>query len=100
LGNLQRMNQPEESIRVDVTLTNTPREWFAELRSNRKRIEAEIGITDGRWEWEERPGKAESHIILRKFVRLDDSPKNQYRWLGEAIDKFHQVFGPKTSTFR
>lgn len=57
----------EESIRVDVTLTNTPKEWFTQLQAKRKTIEAEIGINDGRWEWDERPGKAEFHIILRKF---------------------------------
>lgn len=61
----------EESIRVHVTMTNTPKEWFTQLQTNRKVIDAEVGISDGRWEWEERQGKAEFHIILRKSACLD-----------------------------
>jgi hypothetical protein len=45
--------RPGESIRVDITLTNAPPEWFRQLQDERKRIEAEVRITDGRWEWEE-----------------------------------------------
>jgi hypothetical protein len=85
--------RPEESIRVDVTLTNAP-EWFNQLRAEPKAIEAEFGITDGRWEWEERTGKAESHI-LRKQLRLDGSRTPQYQWLAKGVHKFHKVFGPR-----
>lgn len=90
----------EESIRVDVTLTNTPEEWFDKLRAERKTIEAEVGISDGRWEWDKRDGKAESHIILRKSVQLDGARKELYTWLAKAVDKFHKVFGPRISSFK
>lgn len=90
----------EESIRVDVTLTKTPKEWFDKLRAERKVMEAEVGISDGRWEWDQRSGKPESHIILRKPVQLDGARKEQYGWLAEAVDKFHKVFGPRISSFK
>lgn len=89
-----------ESIRVDVTLTNTPPEWFNRLRDERKAIEAEVGITDGRWEWEERAGKAEFHIILRKAAGLDGPRTPQYQWLAEGVHRFHEVFGPRISCFK
>jgi hypothetical protein len=88
----------EEWIHVDVTLTNTPPEWFERLYAERKRIEAEVGITDGRWEWEERAGKAESHIILKKTVRLDGARTPQYEWLADTVHKFHHVFGPRIAS--
>jgi hypothetical protein len=89
--------KPQESIRVDVTLTNTPKEWFGKLRAERKTIEAEIGNV---LDWEERSGKAECHIILRNPVQLDGPRGEQYRWLAEAVDKFHKVFGPRISSFK
>jgi hypothetical protein len=92
--------KPEESIRVDVTLTNTPAEWFHQLSSERKAIEAQVGITDGRWEWDERPGKAEFHIIFRKQLRLDGGRATQYQWLADAVHRFHEVFGPRVSALK
>jgi hypothetical protein len=89
----------EEWIHVDVTLTNTPPEWFKSLFGQRKKIETEVGITDGRWVWDERAGKPESHIILKKSARLDGERTPQYAWLGEAVHRFHQVFGPRVSSF-
>jgi hypothetical protein len=90
--------KPEESIRVDVTLTNTPEEWFRQLKAQRRAIEVEVGISDGHWEWEERPGKAERHIILRTPFRLDGARREQYEWLAEGVDKFSKVFGPRLSS--
>ena len=90
------MNRREgESIRVDVSLTNTPEEWYVELVRQAAEIKREVGITDGHWEWPPRPGKAESHIILKKPVRLDGPRREQYRWLGEGADRFHREFGPR-----
>jgi hypothetical protein len=43
--------KPEESIRVDITLTNAPEEWSSQLWRQAEAIEKEVGITDGRWEW-------------------------------------------------
>src|SRR5688572_4461952 len=84
--------KPDESIRVDVTLTNAPEEWSAQLWQEAEAIKKEVGITDGHWEWSPRPGKAETHIILRKNLRLDSARKPQYEWLAEAAVKFHEVF--------
>ena len=84
-----------ESIRIDVTLTNTPEDWFDRLRSERETIEAEIGIRDGDWEWPLREGKAEKHIILRKRVRLDGPRGEVYDWLVSGATRFHEVFGPR-----
>jgi hypothetical protein len=91
--------KPEESIRVDVTLTNTPEEWFNRLRAESKTIQAEVAISDGAWEWEPREDKPEAHIILRKYVRLDGPRREQYEWLVAAVVRFHQVFGRRISSF-
>jgi hypothetical protein len=92
------MNRKDgESIRVDVTLTNTPPEWYDQLLRDAQEIKREVGITDAHWEWPPRPGKAESHIILRKPVRFDGARRPQYEWLGEAAHRFHLVFGPRVA---
>lgn len=90
----------EEWIHVDVTLTNTSPEWFQQLYSARKTIEAAVGIIDGRWEWDPRTGKPEDHIILKKSVSLDGARIPQHQWLAEGVDKFHKVFGPKISVLQ
>lgn len=90
---------PVESIRVDVTLTNTPEEWATQLWSQSEAIENEVAIADGTWEWKPRPGKAETHIILRKHVSLDGAREPQYAWLAKAAVRFHEVFGPRVATF-
>jgi len=70
------MNRKDgESIRADVTLTNTPREWYDRLLRQADEIQSEVGIADGHWEWPPRLNKAEQHIILRRPVRLDRSKK-------------------------
>lgn len=89
----------EESIRVDVTLTNTPEEWFNELQAQRETIEADVAISDGDWEWPPRDGKAEKHIILRKRLQLDGPRREMYDWLVAGATRFHEVFGPRISSF-
>ena len=89
----------DESIRVDITLTNTPEEWSEQLWRQAGEIKKEVGIADGHWEWAPRPGKAETHIILRKNVRLDGARKPQYEWLAGAAVRFHEVFGPRVAEF-
>jgi hypothetical protein len=88
------------ALPYDVTLTNTQPEWFNRLRAERKTIEAEVGVTDGRWEWDDRAGKPEAHIILKKSARLDGARRPQYEWLAESVHKFHEVFGPRVSSFK
>ena len=88
--------RPEESIRVDVTLTSkqpsVAGEWYRALEVEKTRIEAEVGISDGIWDWDERPGKSESHIIFRKAIRLDGPRLVQYKWLAEGAHGFHEAF--------
>jgi hypothetical protein len=94
--------RPEESIRVDVTLTSknskVAEEWYLALEADRTHIEAEVGISDGIWEWEERPGKPESHIIFRKDISLDGPRLAQYKWLAEAAHGFHEAFDKRILT--
>jgi hypothetical protein len=90
------MNRKDgESIRADVTLTNTPPEWYDQLLRQASEIKREVGITDGIWDWPPRPDKAEQHIIFRRPVTLDGARRPQYEWLGEAAHRFHLVFGPR-----
>jgi len=92
------MNRKDgESIRVDVTLTNTPPEWYDQLLRQAEEIRREVGIANGHWEWPPRPDKAEQHIILRRPVRLDGARRPQYEWLGEAAHRFHEVFRPRVA---
>jgi hypothetical protein len=92
------MNRKDgESIRVDMTLTNTPAEWHDQLLRQADEIQREVAIADGHWEWPPRVSKAEQHIILRKPVKLDGARRPQYEWLGEAAHRFHEVFRPRVA---
>lgn len=92
------MNRKDgESTRVDVTLTNTPPEWYDQLLRQAEEIRREVGIANGHWEWPPRPDKAEQHIILRRPVRLDGARRPQYESLGQAAHRFHEVFRPRVA---
>ncbi len=68
---------------------------FNLLKQDQAAIESELG---GFLEWEEKPEKKSSHIILRNPA-LDPNKKNawpeQHRWMLETLEKFRAIFGSR-----
>jgi hypothetical protein len=91
----------QNTMRVDLTLINERRDlakqWFKQLANERSSIVRDVNISDGaKWEWNERPEDPESHIILKKYAPPEERNwEEQYAWMAEGIDRFHQVFGPR-----
>lgn len=94
------INRPKENVmQVDVTLNNRrskrlTKEWYRRLRVEKEIVEREMGREEGaRWEWKERSEKPESHIIYLKYAPPEEKHwREQYVWLAEKVDRFHEIF--------
>lgn len=86
-------NTQKKRIAVGLVLTGPDaKAHYHLLNKDREIIEKEIGTS---LDWEELPGKKESHIMLR---RLNSDPtdrskwQEQDNWLADKLEKFYQVF--------
>ena len=97
------INRPKENVmQVDVTLNNRrskrlTKEWYRRLRAEKEGVEREMGREEGaRWDWKERSEEPESHIIYSKYAPPEEKHwGEQYAWLAEKVDRFHEIFEPR-----
>lgn len=95
---LHRPAREAHSIHVDVTMDMPmAKRWFAYLQQYEPTIKREVGMKDGRWEWNLRIEQSESHIILRRLAHPDDerSRLEKYEWFAEKLVAFHDAFRPR-----
>ncbi len=75
----------------DKTITSA---YYASLREQKDDIEMSVSF-EGRLEWKDRQGKAESHIVLQKedFDFYDKTKWGEsHRWLHQSLENFHTAF--------
>ena len=95
-GLVARQNSKDNFIATILVIGKpNAKEHFNLLKEQQQKIEKEFGES---LEWEERPDRKESHILLQK---TDANPQNktdwhnQHRWFASKLKLFDEVFRPR-----
>jgi hypothetical protein len=95
---LQKTDTGLLSVNLQINKGDDRLAIFNLLKQDREAIESEVG---GKLEWNEKPDKKRSNIILRN---LDFDLKNkkewpkQHQWMLETLEKFRAVFSSRIKT--
>jgi uncharacterized protein DUF4268 len=84
-------------ISVELYLSSPDaRLYFQILHYDKVQIEREVG---SRLEWQEKPTKKHSRIIIRNHSDIDPTNKQdwprQHEWLLDKLEAFHKAFVPR-----
>ncbi|MFW2331190.1 MAG: DUF4268 domain-containing protein, partial [Nitrospinota bacterium] len=92
------LHRIENKISVDlyIAVKGKSKAYYNLLEQDKEAIEKEIGAD---LEWDAKPGKVVSKIIISKNFDVDmentDDWSNQHEWLKTYIEKFDTVFRPR-----